>query len=259
MTDLAGRVALVTGAASGIGAAVARRLAGRGATVVVLDIDEDGARAVADSIGGDPAAVDVCDPAALGAAIGDAERRHGRLDIVHLNAGLVGGQPGTEDLDLARYRLVVGVNVDHVVAGTCAAVPALRRAGGGTIVATASLAGLVDLPFDPIYTMTKHAVVGYVRAAGAMLADQNVTLCALCPGFTDTPLVGPIRDVLGEFPMLTAEDVADAFEAVLAGGQPGQAWLVQPGRAPEPYRFGGVPPPAGAGRPPDLAGTGEGG
>jgi NAD(P)-dependent dehydrogenase (short-subunit alcohol dehydrogenase family) len=252
--DLAGAVALVTGGASGIGAAVARRLANRGAAVVVVDIDGDGARAVADEVGGQAMQVDVADAEALGAAVAETERLHGRLDVVFLNAGCSSGQAGTEDLDLVRYRRVVGVNVDHVVSGTCASVPALRRAGGGTIVATASLAGLIEMPFDPIYTMTKHAVVGYVRAAGAALASQGsgIRLCALCPGFTDTPLIAARRDAFAGFPLMTAEDVAAGFEAVLAAGEPGQAWMVQPGRPAQPYRFRGVPAPPG-GAPPDLA------
>jgi NAD(P)-dependent dehydrogenase (short-subunit alcohol dehydrogenase family) len=196
----------------------------------------------------------VTDLDALAAAIADTERLFGRLDVVHLNAGLGGGQPATADLDVARYRLVVGVNVDHVVAGTCAAVPALRRAGGGTIVATASLAGLIEMPFDPIYTLTKHAVVGYVRAAGAALGQEpeGIRLCALCPGFADTPLLAPKRAAFGDFPLLTAQDVADGFEAVLADGQPGEAWYVQPGRPAQPYRFRGVPGPATRQPPPDL-------
>jgi NAD(P)-dependent dehydrogenase (short-subunit alcohol dehydrogenase family) len=255
--DLDGAVALVTGGASGIGAAVARRLAGRGATVVVVDVDGDGAREVAGEVGGQAMRLDVSDAEALGAAVAETERLHGRLDVVHLNAGCGGGQGGLEDLDLAGYRKVVGVNVDHVVYGTCAAVPALRRSGGGLIVATASLAGLIEMPFDPLYTMTKHAVVGYVRAAGAALAAQGagIRLCALCPGFADTPLIAAKRDAFAGFPLLTADDVADAFEAVLAGGEPGQAWVVQPGRPAEPYRFRGVPGPAGSVRPPDIAVT----
>lgn len=261
--DLAGAVALVTGGASGIGAAVVRRLAGRGATVVVVDIDGDGARAVADEVGGHAMRVDVVDPEALAAAVAETERLHGRLDVVHLNAGGLSGQSGIEDLDTARYRRAVGVNVDHVVYGTCAAVPALRRAGGGTIVVTASLAGLIEMPADPIYTMTKHAVVGYVRAAGAALARQGsdkgsdkgtgIRLCALCPGFVDTPLIAAQREILGDFALLTAEDVAAGFEAVLAAGEPGQAWVVQPGRPAQPYQFRGVPGPADSTRPPDLA------
>jgi NAD(P)-dependent dehydrogenase (short-subunit alcohol dehydrogenase family) len=253
VADLNGRVAVVTGAASGIGAAVARRLARRGATVVVVDLDEDGARTVADDVGGQAMRVDVSDAEALVAVVAETERLHGRLDIVHLNAGCTSGQPGTQDLDVAAYRRVVGVNMDHVVFGTCAAVPALRRAGGGVIVATASLAGLVEMPTDPIYTMTKHAVVGYVRAAGPGLAAEGIRLCALCPGFADTPLLAPIRDALTGFPLLTADDVAGGFEAVLARGEPGQAWVVQPGRPAVPYRFGGVPGPAGAQRPPEIA------
>lgn len=252
MDDLIGRVALVTGGASGIGAAVVRRLAGRGATVVVVDIDEDGARAVADEVHGQAMGVDVTDPEAVSAVVAEIERLHGRLDIVHLNAGTGGGQSGVDELDIARYRRVVGVNVDHVVYGTCAAVPALRRSGGGLIVATASLAGLVEMPFDPIYTMTKHAVIGYVRAAGVVLAADGIRLCALCPGFADTPLIARQREAFAGFPLLSADEVADAFEAVLATGEPGQAWIVQPGRPAEAYRFRGVPGPAGAARPPDL-------
>jgi NAD(P)-dependent dehydrogenase (short-subunit alcohol dehydrogenase family) len=250
--DLTGRVALVTGGASGIGAAVVRRLATRGAATVVVDIDAAGATAVANEVGGLALRVDVTDADALTAMVAEVEGRFGRLDIVHLNAGTVGGQGGVEDLDLARYRAVVGVNLDQIVYGTCAAVPALRRAGGGLIVATSSLAGLVGLPSDPIYTLTKHAVVGYVRAAGPALAGDGIRVCALCPGFADTPLIAQVRSAFGDFPLLTADDVAMAFEDVLAEGEPGQVWIVQPGLGAQAYRFRGVPGPVGAGLPPEL-------
>jgi len=253
--DLAGQVALVTGAASGIGAAVVRRLAGRGAATVVVDIDEAGAAAVAEEVGGQAIRVDVTDPEALAVVVTEVERVHGRLDIVHLNAGIVGGQSGVEDLDVVRYRRVVGVNLDHVVYGTCAAVPALRRAGGGTIVATGSLGGLVGQRYDPLYSMTKHAVIGYVRSAGEALADEGIRVCALCPGFADTPLLAAAKEAFGDFPLLTADGVADAFELVLAHGEPGQVWIVQPGRPAEAYRFRGVPGPVGAGLPPDISAT----
>lgn len=251
--DLAGRVALVTGGASGIGAAVVRRLAGRGAMVSVVDVDGSAARRLAGEVGGRAAAVDVTDLDALASVIRDTAAQAGRLDIVHLNAGVDGGQRGISDLDVKRYRLTVGVNLDHVVAGTCVAVEQLRGTGGGTIVATASLAGLVEMPLDPIYTATKHAVVGYVRSAGVVLADEGIRLCALCPGFADTPLIAHTRARLGEFPLLTAEEVADGFEALLASAQPGQVWFVQPGRPAAPYRFRGVPGPATGQSPPDLA------
>lgn len=250
--DLEGRAALVTGGAAGIGAAVVRRLARRGALVSVVDLDADAAAALAAEVGGRAAAVDVTDLDALSAEIAATASEFGRLDIVHLNAGMGSGQLGVADLDVGRYRRTIGVNLDHVVAGTCAAVPYLRRSGGGTIVATASLAGLVAMPMDAIYTATKHAVVGYVRSAGELLAAEGIRLCALCPGFADTALIASRRDDFAGFPLLTADEVADGFEAVLAGAEPASVWFVQPGRPAQPYRFRGVPGPATGQPPPNL-------
>jgi NAD(P)-dependent dehydrogenase (short-subunit alcohol dehydrogenase family) len=100
--------------------------------------------------------------------------------------------------------------------------------------------------------MTKHAVVGYVRSAAPALAEDNIRICAVCPGFTDTALIAGQRDQFGDFPLLSADDVVDAVEAILDRGQPGEAWFVQPGREPGPYGFRGVPGPAGGTRPPRL-------
>jgi NAD(P)-dependent dehydrogenase (short-subunit alcohol dehydrogenase family) len=165
--DLTGKGALVTGGASGIGAAAVRRLAAAGARVAVADRNEEAARELAGEVGGIALAGDVADPARMAAHVAAAEDAFGRLDVVLLNAGVTAGQSGVEDLDLAGYRRIVGVNVDHVVFGLTAAVPALRRAGGGRVIATASLAGLVPMPGDALYTMTKHAVVGYARPTGS--------------------------------------------------------------------------------------------
>jgi NAD(P)-dependent dehydrogenase (short-subunit alcohol dehydrogenase family) len=250
--DLRGKCALVTGGASGIGAAVARRLAEAGARVAIIDRDEAAARRVANEIGGLALRGDVSDPDIMPMLTAVTEEQLGRLDVVCLNAGATSRQPGTADLDVADYRRIVGVNVDHVVFGTAAAVPALRRAGGGTIIATASLAGLVPMPLDPLYTMTKHAVVGYVRSAGAALAEEGIRLCAVCPGFADTPLIADHREQFGDFPLLSADDVAAGVQAILDRGQPGEAWFVQPGREPAPYGFRGVPGPAGGTAPPAL-------
>ena len=250
--DLTGRTALVTGGASGIGAAVVRRLAAAGAHVAVIDRDEAAARAIADEVAGLALPGDVADPDIMPMLTAVAEDRFGRLDVVFLNAGTTGGQSGLHDLDVARYRALLGVNVDHVVFGTCAAVPALRRAGGGVIVATASLAGLLPLPGDALYTLTKHAVVGYVRAAGVTLAEEGIRLCAVCPGYTDTPLIADHRDQFGDFPMLSVDDIADAVEAIIERGVSGEAWYVQPGREPAPYGFRGVPGPRGGVSPPSL-------
>jgi NAD(P)-dependent dehydrogenase (short-subunit alcohol dehydrogenase family) len=251
--DLTGRAALVTGGASGIGAAAVRRLAAAGAVVAVADRDEAGARAVAEEVGGLALPGDVADPDGMAMAVDVAEDAFGRLNLVLLNAGVTAGQSGVENLDLAGYRRIMGVNVDHVVFGLTAAVPALRRAGGGNIIATASLAGLVAMPGDALYTMTKHAVVGYVRSAAPTLAPEGIRVNAVCPAFADTPLIAHVKEQFGAFPLLTAEDVAAAMEAVLERGQPGECWFVQPGREPEPYGFRGVPGPKGGTPPPRVS------
>jgi NAD(P)-dependent dehydrogenase (short-subunit alcohol dehydrogenase family) len=250
--DLHGKSALVTGGASGIGEATARRLAAAGVGVAVVDRDEARATALVEQIGGLAVVADVTDPATMTSLVERVEDHFGGLDIVFLNAGTTAGQSGIEDLDVEAYRRVMGVNVDHVVFGLAAAVPALRRAGGGSIIATSSLAGLVPMPGDPIYTLTKHAVVGYVRSVAPTLIGEGIRVNALCPGFADTPLIAHAKDQFGEFPLLTADDVADAVEAILDRGEAGECWFVQPGREAAPYGFRGVPGPKGAGAPPAV-------
>lgn len=250
--DLHGKAALVTGGASGIGAAAARRLAAAGARVAVVDRDEAGARAVAEEVGGLALPGDVTVPDTMATLVDVAEDRFGRLDIVLLNAGVTAGQSGIEDLDLDGYRRIMGVNVDHVVFGLTAAVPALRRAGGGHIIATSSLAGLTGMPGDALYTLSKHAVVGYVRSAAPTLAPEGIRVNAVCPGFADTPLIAHAKSQFDGFPLLTAEDVAAAIEAIMERGEPGECWFVQPGREPAPYGFRGVPGPKGSAPPPTV-------
>ncbi|WP_327090106.1 SDR family oxidoreductase [Nonomuraea sp. NBC_01738] len=244
-------VALITGGASGIGAAVARRLSSGGARCVLVDRDAAGAERVAKEVGGVWMAADVSDPDATRKAVALAEETYGRLDLVHLNAGISSGVD-VADFDLERYRKTVGINVDGVVFGVEAAVPALRRHGGGAIVVTASLAGLVAFDGDPIYTMTKHAVVGLVRGLAVPLSEMGIRIGAVCPGFTDTPLVADIRDMFvgAGFPLLTAEDVAAAVESAFYAEEPGTLLVVQPGRQPVPYRYAGVPGPVGGETPP---------
>jgi NAD(P)-dependent dehydrogenase (short-subunit alcohol dehydrogenase family) len=252
-------VALVTGGAGGIGAALSAALAGRGYRVAVADVDETAAAAVADLVGGLALGLDVADPAANEAAVTRTVAEYGRLDVVALNAGVSSGQAGGP-LDLAGYRRIVGVNLDGVVFGVDAALPALRATGGGSILVTASLAGLVPMPSDPLYSLTKTAVVGYVRALGEPLAAEGIRINALCPGFADTPILGAARagfEAAG-FPLLEPAEVAEAFLDILDGGHGGEVWFLQPGRSPSAYRFRGVPGPVvadgGTMAPPELPG-----
>ncbi|MGH2808978.1 MAG: SDR family NAD(P)-dependent oxidoreductase [Actinomycetota bacterium] len=238
-----GKVALVTGAASGIGKAVATRLARDGASVVVADVDEDGGPKVAADIGGTFAHTDVGDLEQNRAAVATTLDRYGRLDIAHLNAGVTTGETDIRQLTEDAYRRAVGINLDGVVFGTMAAAP--NMTDGGRIIATASLAGLVPYPGDVVYGLTKHAVVGFVRSMSEQLAPKGITINAVCPGFVDTPILGPFAEEFKKagFPLLTPDDVAEAVVSIIESSNTGDVFISQPGRISEPYRFRGVPGP----------------
>ncbi|MEU5846341.1 SDR family NAD(P)-dependent oxidoreductase [Saccharopolyspora shandongensis] len=233
------RVALITGGVGGVGRAVARRLLESGYTVVLADLDRNGSREVADSIGCEFAPVDVTHQASMNAAVEQVEAKHGRLDLVHLNAGITAGWRPFHEIPSEEYQQVVDVNVHGVVFGVLASAPALARAGGGSIVVTASLAGLTQSR-DPYYALAKAAAVGFVRSAAPQLAEQKITINALCPSFIDTPLVAEELRSSG-YPMLQPDDVARATMRLLDSGGTGEAWLIQVGHEPQPYRFRGVP------------------
>lgn len=243
MGQLDGKAALVTGAASGIGRATAERFAAEGARVAVLDLAEDAGRACAAEIDGFFIAADVSDPDSLSAAVGAVAERFGGLDIAHLNAGVGERSVDISALDEETFARAVGVNVAGVVFGTKAAANAMTS--GGAIVATASLAGLVPYPSDPIYGLTKHAVVGFVRSAAEQLDEKDIRINALCPGFVETAMliemVPAFRD--SGFPLLQPEEVADAVLTIATGDTTGQVFVCQPGRTCELYGFRGVPGP----------------
>ncbi|WP_449064730.1 SDR family oxidoreductase [Planomonospora algeriensis] len=242
---LGGKVALVTGGGNGIGAAVARRLAAKGARVVLADVDDAAGKEVAEEIGGVFTHCDVTRLEDNEAAVAVAVERYGRLDLAFLNAGISSGCGLGEDFDVRRYRLAMGVNLDGVVFGVHAALPALRAAGGGTIVATASMAGIVGIPNDPVYAANKHAVVGLVRSLGQDLQSSGIKVQALCPSFADTAILGEGKALLEEigFPILEVSEVVDTFFRLLDSDGTGECWFVVPGRESQPFAFRRAPGP----------------
>ncbi len=239
------KVALVTGGASGIGYAVARALAERGSLVAIVDVDEPGGNAAAATLDAQFVAADVSDLHQCLHAVEQVSERFGGLDLAHLNAGVSTGCGIGEDFDLDAYRRAMGVNLDGVVFGMHAVLPALRARGGGAVVATASLAGLTGMPFDPIYTANKHAVVGLVRSLGPALAQDGVRVNAICPGFTESKIIEPIREglVAEGLPIIPAEQVAGAVLDLFESDVSGECRFVQAGRPSEPFRFRGIPGP----------------
>jgi NAD(P)-dependent dehydrogenase (short-subunit alcohol dehydrogenase family) len=209
--------ALITGGRGGLGRAFAAAL-GADADVTLLDLPE----------------FDVGDPAAWRAL-------EGVYDAAFLNAGVVTGAADPAELSDEQYRRAVGANLDGVVYGVreCAA---RLMPGGGSILATASLAGLTATPIDPVYSATKHAVVGFVRSCAPELAKRGIRINALCPGFTDTPIVA--RELRGalDMPLIEPSFVAEAALQALASEESGQAWVVQPNRVVQ-FRFPNVPGP----------------
>lgn len=219
---------LVTGAGSGIGAAVCEVLCSRGRPPLVTDIDERAAARVGRT---------------LGSLAGDRTSLAGAV----LNAGVAGGGD-ILDLDRDRYRTLFAINVDGVVNGLTALAPLLSgRPLGAAITVTASIAGLTAIPFDPIYAMTKHAVIGLVRGYADHLAARGIRLQAVCPGLVDTPLLGHGRAQAAEagYPLLSAREIADVLADCADGTRRDTVIVVQPGRDPVPYRFAGIPGPGG--------------
>jgi NAD(P)-dependent dehydrogenase (short-subunit alcohol dehydrogenase family) len=193
-----GQVAMVTGAASGIGRALSTALVRRGATVVGADVDKDGLEAVAGVLGATPdatrgstlttAVLDVTDAEAFEEVVGRTVVDHGRLDLLFNNAGVgMGGE--VADLALAHWNRVIDVNLRGVIYGIAAAYPVMIRQGRGHIVNTASLAGLIPAPLITPYAATKHAVVGLSTSLRAEAASKGVRVTVVCPGVIETPIL----------------------------------------------------------------------
>ena len=213
--------ALVTGSAGGIGNAIVQKLRREGFEVRELDL---------------VSGFDVTDP--------EAWEHIGSVDLACLNAGVLTGSDDVANLTDDQYRRAVGVNVDGVVYGVRRLDRVMPK--GSTIVVTASLAGLTAIPDDPIYGLTKHAVVGFVRSVAPQLAERGIRIQAVCPGWADTGLLtGEFKQELNGrgYRLLQPSDVAEGVWAAYQSEGTGEAWIVQPGRDPLVYEFKGVPGP----------------
>jgi NAD(P)-dependent dehydrogenase (short-subunit alcohol dehydrogenase family) len=215
--------ALVTGGEGGLGRAMRDRLEREGYDVDSLDL---------------VSGFDVTDPAAWEGVEA--------VDLAVLNAGILTAETDLTRLSTEDYRRALAVNVDGVVFGVRRLARVMEE---GTIVATASLAGLVGMPLDSIYSLTKHAVVGFVRSIAPALAPIKVN--AICPGIADTAMLDQHgqrqRFAEAGFPLLQPAEVAEAMWRAATSEETGECWFVQPGREPAPFRFANVPGPRSEG------------
>ncbi len=236
---LDGKVAVITGAGSGIGRATALRLAREGCAVVVADWNEAGARetvSLVERAGGKAAAVtvDVTKSADIARMLDFAEATFGGFDILYNNAGVTTGEPRFPDSPEEQWRRTVEIDLNAVIEGTRQAIPRLRARGGGVIMQTASLAGLFGFQADPVYAAAKHGVVGLTRALSYLKDEANIRVNCVCPAVVRTPLVtsgiqrlsGAAREEaekrLSAMPMLPPEEIAEAvYELIRDDGAAG--------------------------------------
>ena len=243
--DMSGKVAVITGGAGTIGRALARHLVEAGVRVTLADIAAGSGEALASELGCSFVETDVCDPGDNERMIAAAVDRYGRLDLVFLNAGVSMQSLGASlpydpaVIDIETYRRILSVNVDGPVFGVSAAIGALARGGGGAIVITSSVAGLVGWPPDPVYTISKHGLVGYVRSIAPALHEQGITINAVCPGATGHFEDGQIPDGLA---VLEPAALAAAMLDIATDGGTGRAASVVADREPvvQFHEFGEV-------------------
>jgi NAD(P)-dependent dehydrogenase (short-subunit alcohol dehydrogenase family) len=216
---LDGRVAIVTGAASGIGRATALLFASEGAKLVAADWDETKGRRVAEEIlerGGDAIFVraDVSSPDDVKRMVDKAVEVYGQLDVIFNNAGVEGEQAPTADCTLENWDRVIGINLKGVFLGMKYAIPEMLKNGGGAIINNASVAGIVGFQGLPAYCASKGGVIQLTKTAALEYAKQGIRVNAICPGVIATPMVE--RFISGN------EEAQKTFEALEPVGRFGR-------------------------------------
>lgn len=223
---LAGRVALVTGAGSGIGRALAHALADAGAAVLAADLDEHTAEATVRALHARGAvavahAADVADPAAVLAMVDAAVTRLGGVDILVNNAGCQHVAP-LEQFPLEQWNRLLAVMLTGPFLCTKAVLPYMKRQGWGRVINIASIHGKVGSPYKAGYCAAKHGVIGLTRVAARETATHGITVNAICPGFVDTPLV---RNQLPALARNMGCTEAEAMDQVILSQVPQQRLL----------------------------------
>ena len=240
--QLTGQRAFITGGASGIGAEMARRFTREGASVVIADVNDTLGKAIAVEVGGEYVHLDVTDSTAWEKIITTQKP----FDIVCLNAGVATETDvfgATVDypfqhLDNDSYQHIMSINVDGVVFGARAVIPGMVDRKSGHILVTASLAGIVAIAADPIYGLTKHAMVGLTKSLGAALEPHGVCVSALCPAFLDTPLLSDNTrknlSLLG-LGIMDVSIAGDLAMRALTERVSGSQWIVMDGQSISQY------------------------
>jgi len=218
---------VVTGAASGIGAAVTRAVCATGTRVLALDVDDAGGKQLASQTGAVFQHCDVGDPEDWGAVVRTLDTL-GEPTHVHLNAGIQIAPPSAplaeyqlEAMTLERYRRMMSVNVDGIVFGLKALLPLLQERAA--VVVTASLAGITPYSVDPLYSMSKHAVVGLVRSLGPTLAQRDIRINAICPGGIDTAII-PEAQRTEDAVFMSPENIAAEVMHLMTVEETGKSW-----------------------------------